>query len=393
MRRPLQWSAGIILLLTLTCYAFAGQAEDTHTHQYVGNTCSVCGWMKPGLYVDNELVMSWDEMVEYGYLTVREYQKNLYTMYEHGPEGPCLMLESNQGNFLMGTLVIDEGIEYIDGNSYQGFRNDTLKEVWLPRSIRALGSYLLWNNTSVTDVRLFCELEEIPEKAFVGSVIERINLPDSVKAIGGEAFKECKNLKSIELPQGLERIGYNAFSESGLTSLTLPDSVTHIESGAFAETGITALRMPAGLEEISGRDFFAYSDITFLDFSACEKLTALPFGLCYECRALENIVFPPHLQSFESIGGGAMGAPPSSTFNRAEKLKEIRLPEEFVSLNGVTFPGAERVVWPVGLIDGSGFTEGNVNQILYRGSENRWKMTATADQFPGAVVTFDYTGD
>ena len=45
------------------------------------------------------------------------------------------------------------------------------------------------------------------------SALESVTIPDSVKTIDGYAFYGCKNLKTVVLGKGVERIiyGYNAF--------------------------------------------------------------------------------------------------------------------------------------------------------------------------------------
>ena len=54
-----------------------------------------------------------------------------------------------------------------------------------------------------------------------------------MKKIGESAFDFCKNLKKIELNDGLEVIGKNAFSSTEAKPLFIPASVTHVESGAL----------------------------------------------------------------------------------------------------------------------------------------------------------------
>ena len=53
--------------------------------------------------------------------------------------------------------------------------------------------------------------------------------------IGVSAFHGCKELQYIELNNGLEVIGGNAFYACKIKSITMPKSVTKIGQGAFAE--------------------------------------------------------------------------------------------------------------------------------------------------------------
>ena len=50
-------------------------------------------------------------------------------------------------------------------------------------------------------------LEKIGLFAFAGSGIERVVLPHSTKVIGGSAFRECEYLYEVRLNEGLEALG------------------------------------------------------------------------------------------------------------------------------------------------------------------------------------------
>ncbi len=62
-----------------------------------------------------------------------------------------------------------------------------------------------------------------------------VNLPDTVKEIGENAFRYCYELESIHMPASLERIGGGAFAECvQLSEVHIADSVTKIGKSAFA---------------------------------------------------------------------------------------------------------------------------------------------------------------
>ena len=58
-------------------------------------------------------------------------------------------------------------------------------------------------------------------------------LPSTLKRVEYRAFKRCKDLKEIALPDGLEHIGIEAFCESGLEHVELPLSVRDVSVYAF----------------------------------------------------------------------------------------------------------------------------------------------------------------
>ena len=103
------------------------------------------------------------------------------------------------------------------------------------------------------------QLEKIGSGSFCHTGIEKIAIPKDVEEIQEHAFRECRNLKevvfeagsalkkignhafcsctslrNIQLPDGLETIGYRCFEQSGLEEIVLPASVKSIELCAFS---------------------------------------------------------------------------------------------------------------------------------------------------------------
>jgi hypothetical protein len=69
---------------------------------------------------------------------------------------------------------------------------------------------------------------------FRNTDIETVTLPSSLKEIGCEAFRWCKNLKEITLPEGLEIIGIGCFRDTKIKEITIPKSVKSIGNYAFS---------------------------------------------------------------------------------------------------------------------------------------------------------------
>ena len=60
---------------------------------------------------------------------------------------------------------------------------------------------------------------------FYNSALESVVLPSTLKRIEYNAFCNCKNLRSISLPERLEFIGTDCFRGSALESIEFPASL------------------------------------------------------------------------------------------------------------------------------------------------------------------------
>lgn len=90
-------------------------------------------------------------------------------------------------------------------------------------------------------------------------------LPKTVTKI---SFNECKNLRSVVLPEGMERINDHAFDNcTNLVSVTIPNSVKEIGHWAFSDCALTSVNIP--------------NSVTKIGHYAFER-----------CNSLKNVVIP-----------------------------------------------------------------------------------------------------
>lgn len=135
---------------------------------------------------------------------------------------------------------------------------NSLVKVILPKKLKKIPEVMFYGCTSLKEITLPTEIQEIGYMAFRDSGLESIVIPDSieeikymtfrgctqlqtvvigsrVKTVNAGAFYKCKALKTITLPNAVKIIGGAAFYQSGLESIALPDSVETISGGAFAD--------------------------------------------------------------------------------------------------------------------------------------------------------------
>lgn len=117
-----------------------------------------------------------------------------------------------------------------------------IKEIEFPSSVNRLVCKWCPN---LKKIEIPYGIVDIEDDAFEKCTsLETVVLPTTVKTIGDHSFQDCINLKNITLPEGLLRIkGYDDdYGSSGafkgcksLTYIRIPNSVERIETNAFYE--------------------------------------------------------------------------------------------------------------------------------------------------------------
>ena len=136
-----------------------------------------------------------------------------------------------------------------------------------------------------------------------------ITIPDSVTSIGDRAFYNCAILASITIGDGVTSIGERAFLFcSSLTSVKIPDSVTNIGGAAFRScTSLTTVTIGDGVTSIGDYTFYNCSSLTSVTIG--NEVATMGEGAFSECPSLTNITFrgsaPTVNLSFSGVGDGA----------------------------------------------------------------------------------------
>ena len=213
---------------------------------------------------------------------------------------------------------------------YNGFK----KSLVIPQEIKGatvttIGLHAFRDCRNLKSITLPDSVTEIEDEAFKNCrYLKSVTLPDGLTTLGEQAFAHCLALDEIVLPDGLNEIGTSAFYDcTALKTVSLPDDLTVLGAGAFkACTALTDVRLPDSLTEIGN---YAFSECTALtDVRLPEGLALIGNGTFNGCRSLTDIVIPDGVTSIVE-----------DMFYGCDTLKSITIPESITVIGANAFFG------------------------------------------------------
>ena len=221
-------------------------------------------------------------------------------------------------------VIVKKGVTSI---GHDAFRECTsLTSITIPDSVTSIGAYAFSHCTSLTSITIPDSVTSIVELAFENCTnLTSITIPDSVTSIGGGAFRgtawydsqpdgvvyagkvayeykgEMPANTNIVLKEGTKGIGGAFCGCTSLTSINIPDGVTRIGDSAFGWcTSLTSITIPDSVTSIGAHAFSHCTSLTSITIP--DSVTSIGYGTFESCTSLTSITIP---NSVTSIGDDA----------------------------------------------------------------------------------------
>ena len=306
---------------------------------------------------------------------------------------------------LVSFTVPTDTVRVIERNTFNGCTS--LKEIVLPYSVNEIGEDAFKGATSLAkatiqnpdcDIKanafntnteilgftsssaetyadnehlVFTPLTAIPDDFFTGETsMTEFVVPENVTKIGNNAFKDCKNLKTIDFG-GITKIGNAAFQNTGLTKIEIPETVVEIGNNAFssslletvnftddsqcgilgnyafANTKLKTITLPQALKTVNNYAFYGCEDLSSVGIISMNTeiaKNAIPKSTVISCLYKSKAYEMAKVNGYSialSIGYGDNTSEYTDEDSIQDQIVSIKIGPALTKISDSAFAGAE----------------------------------------------------
>lgn len=250
-------------------------------------------------------------------------------------------------------VIIEEGVEELEGYAFESgisaigvigaleeivfpstltkigkycFKYNRIKNVVIPNTVKDIGEGCFSNSLEMESITFSSSMEIIPDYACCECYkLIKVNMPDGIKKIGNNAFKSTRLLSHVAFPESVVEVGSELFSSSGLVSFTFPKNMTQIGRSMFYNcTNLTEIIVPESIGSIGDKSFSQC--VNLKKVSLPEKLETLGEQAFSGCSSLEEINIPSSLDKVKRL-----------TFDDCKSLTKVEIPEGLEEIDSDVF--------------------------------------------------------
>lgn len=232
------------------------------------------------------------------------------------------------------------------------FKAAALTEISFPENLTEVGEYAFSGN-KITALTFPADVTFGSYVFDSNTVLETLTVETGVTAIPNGTFNRCTAFKSVQIPNTVTVIGYNAFYGcTGLTSLTFEDGgeanleigtstatgTTVIGSAFYGCTGLTAVVLPDRTSVLQKQAFQGCTklkSVTYME-KAEGRLDRIEESAFSGCSVLTTVTIP---NTVTFIGNNAFYNCKASGFTKVDFEKDGEAPSKELVLKGSVFGG------------------------------------------------------
>lgn len=224
-----------------------------------------------------------------------------------------------KNNKFIKTIVIENGVSTIGDYAFNNCSN--LSTIIISNSVTEIGSNSFCGCTSLTSITIPDFVYWIGHSAFEGcSSLTSLTIPNSVKIICDDSFRDCIGLINISIPDSIERVGANAFFNSGYYNNTKnwDNDVLYSGNVLLKATSVGDLIIKSGTRIIAESAFDYCTGLTSVIIP--DSVISVGWGAFFGCTGLKELTMPCSLD----LGVSRIEAG-NDTFGGCSNIEKITL--------------------------------------------------------------------
>jgi hypothetical protein len=226
------------------------------------------------------------------------------------------------------SITIPNSVTNIGNDAFAGCNN--LTSVTIPNSVKEIGDYAFYDCAGLRTVNMGNQVQSIGAHAFENCTrVNNLNLPNTLTYIGTDAFKNTPFISSAsEWENGVRYINTCAVGSNPdevPTNLVLREGTTAIYQAAFKNCKkMASIALPDVLTAIPDSAFYACSRLS--DIEIRNSVTKIGTHAFSGCSNLTSVTIPNSVTTIED-----------STFFGCSSLKSIEIPDSVTEIKEDAF--------------------------------------------------------
>ncbi len=253
------------------------------------------------------------------------------------------VVEIGEGMFedctVLSSVSLPDSVEEIGRLAFENC--SALESIYIPDSTVEVGEYAFYGCSSVKTAYIGHNVQVIGEYAFGKcSALESVEIMCAMPTISDGMFYGCSSLKGLtNLPEGIKTIGKNAFKDcSNFAEIIIPATVIEIGDSAFDATVIKTIDIPVGVETIGEGAFTNCAELTAINVAAKNRNYASVDGVLYD-SGIKNLICCPAGKAGNVVVSEGTQTIGSDAFIGCTDIEIVEIPDSVNSIAPNAFNG------------------------------------------------------